>query len=186
MARGARRGGAPRSGERGTGEAVASERRPARRGWNRASLLFLGLAVVLAAIAIYLALAGDEPEVPPPPPAPVGENELIHVQLALEAEGLDVESGRQGVPAGALEVPGQRLTVEGTPLYVFRYPNPDAAEAAAATVDPAAVLPARSPSGTPFPTGEPRLYRGSNIVALLVGGSDELAGQVQRAIEGLA
>jgi hypothetical protein len=171
------------------GGAVASGRRAARRGPNWLSVGFLALAVVLAGVAVYLFLRGDDAqEVPPPPPAEAGENELIHVQQALQAQDLEVGLGRGTVPSETLTPPGQILTLDGATLYVFLYPDPtDAAEEAeAAQADPAAVLPARSRTGTPIATETPRVFAHSNVVAALVGGSDDLAGRVEQAIAGLA
>ena len=164
---------------------MTSERRPTRRGSNWPSLVFGALAVGLAALAIILALRNNEPEGPPPPPAAQpGENELIHVVQALQGQNLEVVIAQRGVPAGQLSVPGQGLTVDGSPLYVFVYPDAAAAEAEAAT-DPATVLPARSASGTPLATETPRRFTHSNVTLALVGGSDELARSVPRAIERL-
>ena len=162
---------------------MATGRRPTGWGWNRVSLAFFALAIVLAVVAIYLAVREEEaPGPPPPPPAEAGANELIHVVQALEAEDLTVEIAQRGVPAGGLSVPGQGLTVDGTPLYVFVYPNPAAAEAEAET-DPTTIL--RTATGTPVATEAPRVFSHSNVTVALVGGSDELAEAVERAIAGL-
>lgn len=159
--------------------------RPIRRRTNWLSLGFGALAIVLAAAAILLFVRDDAPEERVPPPAVEGENELIHVQQALRAEGLEAESAQGGVPAGALEVPGQRLVVDGASLYVFRYPAADEAAAALAAVPPAEILSGETPSGTPIADGVPFVTGHSNVIVALVGGSAELQEQVDRAIQGL-
>jgi hypothetical protein len=164
---------------------VSEERRPIGRRTNWASLVFGALAVVLAAAAIVLFVRDDAEEERAPPPAPPGENELIHVQQALRAEGLEAESAQGGVAARALDVPGQRLVVDDASLYVFRYPDEAAAAAALAAATPAAILPARSPSGTPIADGVPFVTGHSNVIVALVGGSEELRERVDRAIRGL-
>lgn len=165
--------------------AVASERRRNRRGPNWVSLAFLALAVVLAGVAAYLLLRDDAQNVPLPPAAEAGGNELIHVQQALEAQDLTAELGRSTVRSDSLTPPAQILVLDGATLYVFVYPDAAAAEAEAAGIDPATVLPARSRTGTPVATETPEIFRQSNIVAALVGGSDELSAKVERGIAGL-
>ena len=165
---------------------MASGRRTARRGPNWISLGFLALAIVLAGVAAFLYLREDEAEVPPPPPAEAGRNELIHVQQALESEGMTVEQVPATVRSETMTPPAQILGLDGGRLYVFVYADPTEADAAFAGVDPATILPERTRTGTPIATEMPRVYAQSNVVAALVGGDDELAGRVERAIEGLA
>lgn len=174
-----------RTRNRGVGTTVASERRRPGRGTNRVSLAFLALAIVLAAVALFLALRDEEAEVPPPPPAEAGGNELIHVRQALEAEGLAVDLSRRPIRSDALQPPGQVLALDGAALYVFVYPDAAAAEAAGSAADPTTILPARSRTGTPIATETPRVFSQSNIVAALVGGTDDLIGAVERAIASL-
>lgn len=164
---------------------MAVQRQPNRRRTNRISLVFGALAVVLAAAAIFLALRDDGEEERAPPAAAEGENEAIHVQQALEAEGLEVELVRRGVSVGELSVPGQGMTVDGIPLYVFRYPADGTPQAELANADPAAILPARSATGTPIADGVPFVTSHSNVTVALVGGSPELQERVERAIQGL-
>lgn len=164
---------------------MTERERPIRRRTNWLSLVFGALAIVLAAAAILLFVRDDGEEERAPPPAPEGGNELIHVQQALQAEGLEVESAQGGVPAGVLDVPGQRLVVDGASLYVFRYADAGEAADALAVATPAAILPERSPSGTPIADGVPFVTGHSNVIVALVGGSPELAEQVKRAIQGL-
>ena len=163
-----------------------SERRT-RRGGAWQSLVFGALALVLAVIAVIVYVRGENEadRAPPPPPAAAGHNELIHVVNALQQEGLEVRIEPRSIPRGELSVPGQVLTVDGARLYVFVYPDAAQAEAEAARADPSAVLPERSPSGTPIATEPPHLASHSNVTAALVGGSAEVAEKVDRAVEGL-
>lgn len=165
---------------------MASERRQTRRGALIASILFAVLAVAFAVAAIILARDEDEADaVPTPPPALAGRNEMIHVFNALEQQGLMTEFAQGGVPPGTLSTPGQKLTVDGVPLYVFVYDDVEVAAAEAASADPAEVLPERSPSGTPVAMETPRVFSESNITVALVGGSDEIAERVEQAIASL-
>jgi hypothetical protein len=166
---------------------VANRRRPTRGGTNWLSLAFGALAIVLAAAAIYLALRDKNAAQPPtpPPPAP-GQNKFIHVDQALQHQGLKVAFLQEGIPAGQLSVPGQGLTVDGVPLYVFVYPNAATAEKEAAALDPTTLVPAKSFSGSPFPSGPVHVASHSNIIVALVGGSTDVATKVDHAIQGLA
>lgn len=173
---------------------MAEQRSTARRGRGRSNLvstLFGGLAVVLAVAAavLYFSDRNGGVEAPTPRPAAPGGNEMIHVQGALAEQGLETSFAQGGAPAGPLGVPGQPLTVNGTPLFVFVFPSVDRAESAAAVArdDPAALLAAATFQGTPVATdGPPHIASKSNIVVALVGGSEELAVDVDRAIAGLA
>lgn len=162
-----------------------SDRRRPQRGPNWVSLAFLALAVVLAGVAIFLALRDEPVAVPPPPPAVAGDNELIHVQQALEAEALAVAQSPSAVRSDTLSPPGQVLALDDARLYVFVYPDASTAEAAFAGLDPTTVLPERSRTGTPIATETPRLFQHSNILAALVGGPADLANAVERAIASL-
>lgn len=163
---------------------MAARRRRGGRGTPWVTVLFGVLSVVLAGAAIFLWLRGDEPALVAPTALP-GENELIHVEQALSAEGLAVTIEPRGIAPGALGVPGQLLTVDGVPLYVFVYPSAEAAATPAARVDPASALPASNPAGTPIATQPPHLARGSNVIVALVGGDDQLRAKVDAAVASL-
>ena len=107
---------------------------------------------------------------------------------ALEGEDLKVEVARRGVRSPTLGLPGQGAVVDGAPLYIFIFDTVAEREAvtAEALADPSGVLPARPPFGTPVVTGEVRVAAGSNVLVALVGGAEETAARVQRAIAGLA
>lgn len=165
---------------------MVGRRQTGRRRTNRLSLVFAALAIVLAAAAVFLLVRDDGQQESAPPPAVAGENEMVHVLEALRAEGLEANFARgSGVSVGELMVPGQRLVVDGAPLFVFRYQNPGDAADDFAAADPAAILPDRSATGTPIADGTPFVTSHSNVTVALVGGSNDVQEKVDRAIQGL-
>jgi len=162
-----------------------------QRGKSSPRTLILGIAaVVLAVAALGVWLREQQTTQPrPEPTAAAGANEAIHVLNALTAEGLDASFQPSGIPAGRLSVPGQALSVNGVPLYVFVFQSPAEAQAAAAT-DPAEILqrpslnasPSGSPSGAPVATEPPYVAHGSNIVVVLVGDDDNLRAKIDAAV----
>jgi hypothetical protein len=162
-----------------TQEASNSNRRS-----NALSTIFAIVAVAFGIAAVVLFIRGSGGTAPIPTPAP-GANEVINVIEALKAEGLRVEQPpRLFISRGKLPVPGQGVTVDGTPGFIFLFPDADAARAAVDGVDPDTLVPERL-AGTPAPEGERRLTQNSNIVMLLVDGSDETWQKVQAAVASL-
>lgn len=167
--------------------------RTPRRGWSASSIFFLALSVVLAVLALLLATGRVRigPTTPPPPPPMPGQIQVIDVVRALEAQGLAVEQLPRGVPRGAFSAPGQALSANGTPLYLFIFPDPATAEREVAATDPFAVLPAAAmatPGRTEIPAPDavpPMIVRGSNVAVAMPGGDDDLRARVRAAIEGL-
>ena len=162
--------------------------RGARGSRLGAVLIFAALALALA--AGYLAFTDRQNQASnnqARPTSPAGSQEFIDVVEALEGEDLEVEVARRGVRSPTLGLPGQGAVVDGAPLYIFIFDTVAEREAvtAEALADPNAVLPARTPFGTPVVTGEVRVAAGSNVIVALIGGSEETAARVQRAIEGL-
>jgi hypothetical protein len=166
---------------------------PTRRGWPLSSLFFLGLSVVLAVLAVLLFTGAIRfgQTTPPPPPPTAGQIKTIDVVRALQAQGLAVEQQPRGLPRGEFSAPGQELSVEGLPLYLYIFPSPDVAEQEVAAADPFAVLPAAAmptpgDRDVPAPDGVPPLIvQGSNVAVALPGGDDDLRAKVRTAIEGL-
>jgi hypothetical protein len=162
---------------------------------RRTGRVLLSWALFAASIALFAAVAyvywedrNDEEQIPTPPSNP-GRNEMINVKQALEAQDLEVEFLRTGgARSDDLTPAGQGLTVDDATLYVFIYP-----EGPVAREEETEELQEQNPASltlldnrrTPIPGGPPRVFMGSNVVAALVGGDDELAGKVQAAIEGL-
>ena len=160
--------------------------RRSRSRSNLVSALFGVLAVVLTAVAavLYFSEQNDVAEAPPPRPAAPGRNEMIHVQAALAEQGFETDFARGGAPARELGVPGQLLTVDGAPLFVFVFPDVGRAEAAevAARDDPSALLSGASFGGTPVAADNPHITSHSNVVVALIGGSEDVASRVDRAV----
>ena len=177
------------------GAAVPPEKATARRGMPPSSIFFFALSILLGILAILLATGRIGTSSPPPPPPTPGDMEEIHVIEALRAQGLAAES-EPGlfVPSGAFGEPGQGVRVEGEPLYVFYFDDPEQARAAFAAADPAAVLPpprgadaaevvGADPVGVSG--GDPFLVQGSNVIVAMAGGDEATRSKVRIAIEGL-
>src|SRR5215213_11230545 len=156
-----------------------------RRRGNTASNLFALAAVVFGVLALVLYFRNPGGGIAPVPVAPPGGNELVNVTDALRAQNLDVQQPPGlFIPRGALDVPGQGVEIDGSPAYIFLYPDAETARADAASVDAADVIRGR-PVGTPTPDGEGRMTQGSNVIVLLVGGSSETWQKVEAAVASL-
>ncbi len=174
------------------GQQAPTPKRRRRRGAHILSTLLFLTAIAFAGIAvwIYLDEERDQPPERVPPEVTPGQNDLLSVRNALEGAGLEAAIGR-GTSAltDQLERPGQLIEVEGLDLYVFIYNAPETSveerQAASDALDPAA-LTLETRSGQPIAEGLPlRVSSGSNVIAVLAGGDDEVAAKVQQAIEGL-
>ena len=165
-----------------TEDPSAPARRP-RRGNLLSNLLALA-AVAFGILAIVLYIRNPGGTAPVPTPAPGGA-EQVNVIEALQAQGLRVEQPRGlFIPMGELQAPGQGALIDGSPGFIFLYPDAASAAADAEGADPDAVVPERL-GGTPAPEGERRLTRGSNVIVVLVGGSDETWQKVEAAVASL-
>lgn len=166
-----------------TDEQTAPARRP-RRG-NLLSNVFALAAVVFGIVAVVLYIRNPGGGVAPvPTPAPGGA-QLVNVTDVLRAQGLDVDQPpRLFIPMGPLNAPGQGVLIDGSPGFIFLYSDAESAAADAASADAAAVVPERL-AGTPAPEGERRLTQGSNVIVVLVGGSDETWQKVEAAVASL-
>jgi hypothetical protein len=158
-------------------------RRP-RQG-NLISNLFAVAAITFGILAAVLYIRNPGGGVAPvPTPAP-GGSQLVNVTDALRAQGLGIEQPqRLFIPMGALDAPGQGVLIDGSPGFIFLYPDAASAAADAAGADAAAIVPERL-AGTPTPAGERRLTQGSNVIMILVGGSEETWQQVETAVASL-
>lgn len=166
-----------------------------RRGAQILSTLLFLVALVFAGAAIYIWYIDDEPSdnAPPVPTATPGLYTLADVLTAFKEAELDGDYGRSPatVKSNQMTPPGQHLIIEDQSVYVFIYPSGDAQtgaaarEAAAQDLDPATMT-LTTPSGQSFSEGETlSVSGGSNVIAVLVGGDDELQTQVRDVIEGL-
>ena len=169
--------------ERGEVGEKRSGRRPRRLASNL--LLVASLVLGIAAVVLFVRDRQQTEQTLVPPTAEPGKNDLVSVANALKAEGLKVEYGRGATKSANLDPPGQLLDVEGTPLYVFVYPDVASREAQSGDLDPASIR-VTSPSGRPVEIGTPHLSATSNVIVLLAGGSTDLADRVDRAVARLA
>jgi hypothetical protein len=147
--------------------------------------LFAVAAVLFITVAVlYVRDQRDKEKTPPPPTSEPGHAQLINVADALRAQGIKVEFIREPGPRFEnLTPPGQGLTADGKPLYVFIYEDPTIREDETASLEPAD-LTAINRAGTPVP-GTPHGAGESNVYVVLFGGDADLAAKVDRAIEGL-
>lgn len=155
---------------------------PPRRGPNWISIFFAGLAVILFAIALWLArplLPGGNVVVAPT--AIAGSLQAVHVTNALTAQGLTVEQNQGFIPRGVFSVPGQGVTVDGVPLYIFIFPDAEQPAAELTTADTAAL----GPRGTPVAGVEPAIFSRDNIIVALFDAPDDVRTKVEQAISGL-
>lgn len=152
---------------------------PPRRGLNWVSALFAAISVALFAVAIVMAwplfTGGNQA---PRPEAEAGRLEVVHVTDALAAQGLTIEQGRGFIPIGAFSAPGQGITVDGAPLFIFIFPDAETPAAELAEADPASI----GPRGTPIPGSVPELFTHGNIILALFDASDDIRTKVEQAL----
>jgi hypothetical protein len=112
--------------------------------------------------------------------------QLKNVLDALKTQGIDAGYAKEaaGARSDVLTPPGQGLTADGHPLYVFIYEDPTARDEETADLD-AADLGLVTLTGTPVDGGTPHAVGGSNVYVVLYGGDAALAAKVDRAIQGL-
>ena len=170
----------------------SSARQPDRPWARRLSSLLFALALIFAALAIYLYI--DErnntgPDVPTPIP---GENEYISVVEALRAQDLSVNDGRYSARADQLQPFGQVIEIGDLNLFVFIYREGTPAESVAAReadaedLDPETVQITSRQAERPLNEGqEVHIFQHSNIIAVLVGGDDATVQHVEDAINSL-
>ncbi len=166
-----------------------------RRGPQLLStILFVAAIGFAAAVYIWYMDDANDPAEPLVPTAEAGMYELVTVLNALEEDGLEVDYGRSPATARSSQMdrPGQNLRVEDTNVFIFIFNAADPAtamadrEAAFAGLDPA-TMSLTTPSGNDVSNGEPlSAYQGANVIAVLIGGDDDVREQVQDAIEGLS
>jgi hypothetical protein len=153
---------------------------------NLLSTLFAVAAILFAVLAVVLYVRdSNRGGVAPVPTAAPGGNQVVNVTDALRAQGLSVEQPpRLFVPAGALSVPGQGVLIDGSPAFIFLFPDAAAAQSAAQSSDPDHIIPERLAS-TPSPSGERRLTQGSNVIVVLIDGSEDTWQKTQIAVSHL-
>lgn len=175
------------SARRGVG-GVSTRRgsRPRSAIANWVSLALFGLAAVLFVVVavLYVRDRGSGAKLPPTPASVPGKAQSINVLNALKVQGIKAGFSGGGARSDALSPPGQALTADGHPLYVFIYEDPASREAETAGLDVAS-LDLLDIRGSPVAGGAPHAVGGSNVYAVLLGGDQALAAKVDRAIQGL-
>jgi hypothetical protein len=155
---------------------------------NWVSLALFAVAAVLFVVVavLYVRDRNNEDKVPPTAALIAGQVQLKNVLDALKAQGIDAGYAREaaGARSDVLTPPGQGLTADGHPLYVFIYEDPTAREEETADLD-VADLALIDLAGTPVTGGAPHAVGGSNVYVVLFGGDADLAAKVDRAIQGL-
>lgn len=161
------------------------EKHVAKRKSTLLSNLLAVAAVVFAIIALFLYLRPGGSGIAPAPTAAAGSNQIVNVTQALTTQGLDVKQPPGSfIPVGALDAPGQGVTVNGVPGFIFLFSDAQSAQSDFDGLDANAVV-LDQIRGTPTPTGERRAVQGSNVVLLLIGGDDETWQKVEAAVASL-
>ena len=159
------------------------------------SNILFALMVVAAGVVAYLYFVEDRffQEGPEPPACEQGRNELICVIQALKAQALDrVEPGRYTATANQLSQPGQVIEINEINAFLFIYPNATGDQAVAARETDATDLDAETLQITariserPLNEGEDiHIYQQSNVILIVVGGSDDELAKIEAALETL-
>ncbi len=167
-----------------------------RSGPQMLSIVLFVAALGFAAAAVYFWYIDDEmPDGERPvPTVAAGMYTLVNVLTALEDAGIEADYGRSPATANSsqIDTPGQNLEVGETNVFIFVFSGADATIAAAARgqafegVDPGTMT-LETPSGRDVSEGQPlTAFEGANVIAVLVGGDEELQRQVRDVIEGLS
>lgn len=154
-------------------------------GRSTLSYALFALAAILLAVAAFMYLREDDDGGNAIPAAQPGSNQLGHVVSALKAEGLETEYGKSADRAVGVTEVAQSLIVDGTPIYVFIYPDPAQRERDQQRLDPSA-LQIVNTRGTPVAEGEPAIIGGSNVLVAVYSDDAELIESITTAIEGLS
>lgn len=165
-----------------------------KRAIALSNALFI-LMVVAAAVVAYLYFIDDRffNEGPEAPPCEAGRNELVCVVHALKAQEFNhVDFGRYTVTANQLTQPGQVIQINDMTGFLFVYPAATADEGIAAReadgadVDPATLEITARTAERPIGDGDTvHVVQHSNVIFVLVGGTDDDAAKVQAALESL-
>lgn len=152
---------------------------------NLLSTVLLIAAATLIGVAGYLYYqdrqeSGDLP----PPPNIAGQAELINVYDALDAEGVDVEYGRSSARIDGISTVGQELVVDGESLFVFLFSDPISREEEMSAISVEDIELTDS-FGEPLEVESIQVFTSSNVLAVLAGGSEDLAEQVNVSIQSI-
>ena len=159
------------------------------------SNILFALMVVAAGVVAYLYFVEDQffQEGPKPPACEQGRNELICVIEALKAQDFDrVEPGRYTATANQLSQPGQVIEINEINAFLFIYPDATgnkavaAREADAADLDPETLQVTARISERPLNEGEEiTVYQQSNVILIVIGGSDNELASIKAAMDTL-
>lgn len=172
-----------------------SNRPPNRNRAIMLSNILFALTFVAAAVVVYLYFFDNRifTSGPEAPACETGRNELVCVVNALKDQDFDrVEFGRYTASADQLSQPGQVIEINDLNGFLFVYPAATGdqgvadREADGATLDASTVVITSRTSDRPLNDGEDvYVVQHSNIIFVLVGGSEEENAMVQEAIESL-
>jgi hypothetical protein len=141
-----------------------------------------GLFVVVA--VMYVQDRNNKSDEPPTPASIPGHAQLKNVVDALRGQDITTDYAKTGgAKADGLTPPGQGLTADGHPLYVFIYDDVATRESEVDSLGGEVIL--TSPSGNPLDAEAIHSVAGSNVFAVLTGGDDALIEKVDNAITGI-
>lgn len=159
------------------------------------SNVLFALTIVAALVVVYLYFFDNRffSEGPEAPACDVGSSELACVVQALQAQDFDrVDYGRYTASADQLSQPGQVVEINDMNGFVFVYPAASAEEGTAlreadgANLDPETLMLTSRTSERPLNEGEDVfVVQHSNMIFILVGGTESDNAMVQEAIESL-
>lgn len=174
---------------------AASRSRRSRTAQLLSTALFI-VAIGFAAAAIWIWYTDDSRSGPgsPTPAHTAEEIDLAQVLGVLKAsdDGWDYSRSPASARSNQLSMPGQALKLDDRLLFVFIFTGASsedrvaAREQAAADVD-LETMTLTTTSGKVLNAGDQPLYMAqhSNVIAILVGGDDALAAEVQQALDRL-
>lgn len=161
------------------------------------SNMLFALVLIAAAVVAYLYFFDDRffNEGPRDPACETGRNELVCVNNALVEAGLDdAHLGRYTATANQLTPPGQVIEVDDINVFLFVYSAPSdnhddavaAREADAENLNMDTLeITSRTAERPLSEEGEIHVYQHSNVILIVVGGSDDQLEKIEQAIESL-
>ncbi len=166
--------------------------RRSRRRDRAISLIFALLAGgLLSAAALIFLQQRNETEETPPPTAVAGENTLIDVVGALQAEDFEVVARPNSARIEGIQEPGQALVVDDVPVWVFIYLGQrqsggvDRRATVTSALDPASIT-LTSPSGQPIDSDGLTTVSRSNVFVVISGeASDDQRQGIERGLQRL-
>lgn len=172
-----------------------SNRPPNRNGAIMISNVLFALTFIAALVVGYLYFFDDRffADGPEPPACDVNSSELACVVTALRDQDFDhVDYGRFTASADQLSPPGQVVQINDLSGFVFVYTGATHDEGVAlreadgADLDAATLSITSRTSERPLNEGEDVfVVQHSNIIFILVGGTDDVHAKVQTAVESL-